>query len=166
MHKQTRKLKIADPIGFPDRCKFTEKINTVANSTTVAPQPLDRFNPIRAGEMRLIDLQLIDTFTASKRLGLGRSDRSETMKTEQKQRIYLSLRLVQPARIHFEWLPAEDTSLDQCDQEHFTPICGWIVPNKLNGELIYSTSGMGSIETSGKWIYAPSSNERGSRKNF
>lgn len=108
MHKQTRKLKIAVPIGFPDLCKFTQKVNTVANSTTVAPQPLDRFNPIRAGEMRLIDLQLIDTFTASKRLGLGRSDRSETMKTEQKQHIYLSLRLVQPDRIHFEWLPAED----------------------------------------------------------
>lgn len=167
MHKQTLQLKINDPIGFQDYYRFTQEVQeAVAHSTTVAPQPLDRFNPIRAGEMRLINLQLIDTFGQVKILDWDRDQVivPETMKSKEKQRVFLHPRLVQPARINFQWLPAEDNKPNQTESKsksNFTSICGWIVPNNLNNSLlIYSTSGqaLGSIETSGKWIYAPGPN--------
>lgn len=162
MHKQTLQLNIDDPIGFEDYQKFTEKVrDAVAECSVVAPQPLERFNPVRSGEMRIIDLQLIDTFGQVKELKYKDTIAPKAMRSEKKERIYLPPRLVQPIRINFDWLPAEVFSQENHENlSDFTPICGWIVPNNLDHSLfIYSNTGeaLGSIEPGGKWMVAPGS---------
>jgi hypothetical protein len=63
MRKQTLQLMVDDPIGFEDYQDFTKKVrDLVDDEVRSAPQPLDDFNPIRAGDMEIISLELIDTF--------------------------------------------------------------------------------------------------------
>ena len=167
MRKQTLQLMIDDPIGFEDYQRFTEQVqDLVGDEVRSAPQPLDDFNPIRAGEMRIIALELIDTFGQVRKLDWDKQIiKPEAMKTEQKKkteqtnqnRVLLSPRLVQPCRINFRWLDANDTS-NQVTDAKTTPICGWILPNNLNGSLmIYDNNGvaLGSINVNADWDDAP-----------
>jgi len=167
MRKQTLQLMIDDPIGFEDYQDFTEQVqDLVGDEVRSAPQPLDDFNPIRAGEMRIIALELIDTFGQVRKLDWDEQIiKPEAMKTEQKKkteqtnqnRVLLSPRLVQPCRINFRWLDANDTS-NQVTDAKTTPICGWILPNNLNGSLmIYDNNGvaLGSINVNADWDDAP-----------
>jgi hypothetical protein len=167
MRKQTLQLMIDDPIGFEDYQRFTEQVrDLVDDEVRSAPQPLDDFNPIRAGEMRIISLELIDTFGQVRNLNWDEQIiRPEAMKTKQKKkteqtnqnRVLLSPRLVQPCRIDFRWLDANDTNNQVTDAET-TPICGWILPNNLNGSLmIYDNNGvaLGSINVNANWDHAP-----------
>ena len=63
MRKQTAQLRIDGPIGFETYKKFTDKVrDTVLTNNKTAPQPLNSFNPIRAGGLDFINLELIDTF--------------------------------------------------------------------------------------------------------
>lgn len=168
MHKQTLQLLIEDPIGFEDYKKFTDDVEqAVAGETKSAPQPLDDFNPIRSGEMRIIDLQLIDTFGQVRNLEWKDASRNESvikpesLKASAPNRIALPPRFVQPCRINFRWLSAKD-HLETNDHPATSPICGWIVPNNLNDSLmIYDSDGqaLGSINTNAEWDYAPGEGE-------
>jgi hypothetical protein len=63
MRKQTLQLPIAEPLGFEDAKAFTEAVReAVGNQNRTAPQPLDDFNPIRAGVLKILNLRLVDTF--------------------------------------------------------------------------------------------------------
>jgi hypothetical protein len=82
------------------------------------------------------------------------------MKTKEENQVVLSPRLVQPCRINFRWLDANDTNNQGTDAET-TPICGWILPNNLNGSLmIYDNDGiaLGSVNSNGHWDNAPGDN--------
>lgn len=161
MHKQTLQLAIDDPIGFSDYQTFTDLVQTaVGTEVRSAPQPLDDFNPIRSGEMRIIDLQLIDTFGQVRNLNWSESViKPEGLKTETPNRIVLPPRFVQPCRINFRWLSGHDQdNREMSDRPSTSPICGWILPNNLNGSLmIYSSDGqaLGSININAEWDYAP-----------
>ncbi len=165
MHKQTLQLEIEDPIGFDDYKIFTDAVReAVAGEIKSAPQPLDDFSPIRSGEMRIIDLQLVDTFGQVRNLdwqveGEEYIITPETMKAEANNRIYLPPRFVQPIQFNFRWLSAKDENDQEMNNLAETnPICGWIIPNNLNGNLmIYSQQGqaLGSINTNAEWDYAP-----------
>ena len=171
MRKQTLQLMIDDPIGFEDYQRFTEQVrDLVDDEVRSAPQPLDDFNPIRAGEMRIISLELIDTFGQVRNLNWDEQIiKPEAMKTKEESRVVLSPRLVQPCRINFRWLDANDTNNQVMDAET-TPICGWILPNNLNGSLmIYDNKGvaLGSIinnnsedpdKNKSNWCLAPGNN--------
>jgi hypothetical protein len=159
MRKQTLQLMIDDPIGFEDYQDFTRQVqDLVGEEVRSAPQPLDDFNPIRAGEMRIISLELVDTFGQIRKLDWDEQIiKPEAMKTKQPNRVLLSPRLVQPCRINFRWLDANDTNNQVTDAET-TPICGWILPNNLNGSLmIYDNKGvaLGSINVNADWDHAP-----------
>ncbi|PAX59966.1 hypothetical protein [Brunnivagina elsteri] len=70
MHKQTLQLPIADPLGFADYQPFTEAVrDAVQQSIRSAPEPLNDFNPIRSGAMKILRLRLVDTFGQVKDLG-------------------------------------------------------------------------------------------------
>ncbi|MBT9314057.1 hypothetical protein [Leptothoe spongobia] len=165
MHKQTLQLPIQDPIGFADYQTFTDEVGAaVSGEIKSAPQPLDDFSPIRSGELRIIDLQLMDTFGQVRNLD-WRVDleeyviKPESMKAEQNNRIVLPPRFVQPCRINFRWLSANDKdNRETNDLSNTTPICGWILPNNLNDSLmIYDNLGqaLGSININGEWDDAP-----------
>lgn len=165
MHKQTLQLEIEDPIGFADYQAFTAEVAAAVESEAdSAPQPLDDFSPIRSGELRIIDLQLVDTFGQVRNLDWQvDSDeyviKPEHMKATENNRIKLPPRFVQPTRINFRWLSANDTeNRETTDDPSTTPICGWILPNNLNGGLtFYDNAGqaLGVININGEWDDVP-----------
>ncbi len=165
MHKQTLQLAIEDPIAFADYQAFTDEVaEVVADEIKSAPQPLDDFSPIRSGEMRIIDLQLIDTFGQVRNLDWQVDSeeyviKPESMKARENNRIILPPRFVQPCRINFRWLSADaKDNRETNNAPSTTPICGWILPNNLNGSLmIYDNAGqaLGSININGEWDDAP-----------
>ena len=165
MHKQTLQLALEDPIGFDDYQAFTDQVAAaVGDEAESAPQPLDDFSPIRSGELRIIDLQLVDTFGQVRNLNWqDDSDeyviKPEPMKATENNRIKLPPRFVQPTRINFRWLAANDTkNRETTDDPRTTPICGWILPNNLNGGLtFYDAAGqaLGVININGEWDDVP-----------
>ncbi|MEO0534181.1 MAG: hypothetical protein AAF215_09970 [Cyanobacteria bacterium P01_A01_bin.123] len=165
MQKQTLQLEIEDPIGFADYQAFTTEVAAaVDGESESAPQPLDDFSPIRSGELRIIDLQLVDTFGQVKNLDWQvDSDeyviKPESMKAAENSRIKLPPRFVQPTRINFRWLSANDAdNRETTDDPNTTPICGWILPNNLNGGLtFYDNAGqaLGVININGEWDDVP-----------
>ena len=165
MHKQTLQLEIEDPIGFADYQAFTAEVAAaVEDEAESAPQPLDDFSPIRSGELRIIDLQLVDTFGQVRNLDWQVDSneyviRPEHMMATENSRIKLPPRFVQPTRINFRWLSANDgANRETTDDPNTTPICGWILPNNLNGGLtFYDNAGqaLGAINVNGEWDDVP-----------
>ncbi|MFM2378997.1 MAG: hypothetical protein RLZZ143_1575 [Cyanobacteriota bacterium] len=163
MHKQTLQLPIADPLGFNDYQPFTDEIKEmVQQSIRSAPEPLNDFNPIRSGVMKILRLRLVDTFGQVKDLDIRNIITPEQMTTPgSPYLISLPPRLVQPARINFRWLSAIEGEQEMNSHPATTPICGWILPNNLDNSLaIYDNQGkaLGSINQLAKWQAAPGEN--------
>ena len=168
MSKQTLQLPIADPLGFDDARPSTEAVRiAVGNQNRNAPQPLDDFNPIRAGVLKILDLRLVDTFGRTQTL---------TVKDEQviatevmshpgaPHLIALPPRLVQPVRLNFRWFSADRGDAANADEMEMnahpatTPVCGWLIPNNLDDSLmVYDNAGrpLGSINQQCQWAPAP-----------
>jgi hypothetical protein len=164
MHKQTLQLPIADPLGFNDYQPFTDEIKEmVQQSVRSAPEPLNDFNPIRSGVMKILRLRLVDTFGQVKDLDIRNIITPEQMTTPgSPYLISLPPRLVQPARINFRWLSAIEGEQEMNSHPATTPICGWILPNNLDNSLaIYDNQGkaLGSINQLAKWEAAPGENK-------
>jgi hypothetical protein len=126
MHKQTLQLPIVDPLGFNDYQPFTDEIKEmVQQSIRSAPEPLNDFNPIRSGVMKILRLRLVDTFGQVKDLDIRNIITPEQMTTPgSPYLISLPPRLVQPARINFRWLSAIEGEQEMNSHPATTPICG------------------------------------------
>jgi len=166
MHQQIQQLNIADPLGFKEYKPFTETVSQLVNKSGIsAPQPLNDFNPIRSGSMRVLQLRLVDTFGQLKDLDCRHIMTTETM-TDQidTSLVWLPPRLVQPARLNFRWLSANHPAeVETNAHPATTPICGWILPNNLDNSLmIYNAQGqaLGSINQLAKWQQVPGSKTR------
>ena len=163
MHKQTMQLAIGDPLGFDDYQDFAGIVrNAVSNSIYSVPEPLNDFNPIRSGAMKILQLRLVDTFGQIKDLEIpGEVITSEPMTISDGDfHIRLAPRLVQPARINFRWLAAEGDEQEMNDHPTTTPICGWVLTNNLDNSLmIYDNKGkaLGSLDENAEWEPAPGS---------
>lgn len=173
MQKRTLQLDIADPIGHDDHRYFaTQVAGTVRGALLLASTPVRDFNPVRAGELRVTSLRLVDSFGQFNDLVTKPEDAkivsSELMplrvRGEDDHRVVLAPRMAQPARILFRWLsasPVEDEEQPEMnDHPATTPICGWIVPNNLDGGLmVYDTAGapLGVINAVGFWDPVPGS---------
>jgi hypothetical protein len=161
MHKQTMQLAISDPLGFDDYQDFAKSVGAaVSNSIYSAPEPLNDFNPIRSGAMKIIQLRLVDTFGQIKDLALPEEViTSEPMTNPDSDfHVRLAPRLVQPARINFRWLAADSDEQEMNDHPATTPICGWLLTNKLDNSLmIYDNQGraLGSLDENAVWESAP-----------
>jgi hypothetical protein len=168
MRKQTLQLPIADPLGFDDARPFTEAVRIAAgNQTRSAPQPLDDFNPIRAGVLKILDMRLVDTFGRTQTLALKdeRVIATEALSAPRAPHlISLPPRLVQPARLNFRWLSADRGDVATPDEPEMnahpatTPVCGWLIPNNLDNSLmVYDNAGrpLGSINRRCEWESAP-----------
>ena len=172
MRKQTLQLPIADPLGFDNARPFTEAVRIAArNQTRSAPQPLDDFNPIRAGVLKILDLRLVDTFGRTQTLALKdeRVIATEALSAPSAPHlISLPPRLVQPARLNFRWLSADRGSAETADEPEMnahpatTPVCGWLTPNNLDDSLmVHDNAGkpLGSINQQCQWTPAPGVNQ-------
>ncbi len=165
MHKQTMQLSVADPLGFDDYQAFAQEVrDAVQDSIRIAPQPLNDFNPIRAGEMKILRLALVDTFGQKRNFDFSQSNynlvTTELMGSARDYKVVLPPRLAQPARINFRWLSADNGNQEMNAHPATTPICGWILPNNLDSSLmIYDNQGqaLGSIDQNADWEAAPGS---------
>jgi hypothetical protein len=137
----------------------------VGQSGRRAPQPLNDFNPLRAGALKLLRLRLVDCFGQTREVQCDQVITTEVMTVEaQPQLIALPPRLAQPARLNFRWLAAELAAAEDGDEPEMnshpatSPICGWLLPNHLDNSLmVYAQSGraLGSITAGGQWLHAP-----------
>jgi hypothetical protein len=157
MRRQTLQLPIADPLGFAGDQPFTQAVSAAVDSSaaTSAPEPLWDFNPIRNGAMRLLQLRLVDTFGQVKDLDCSQVLTTEALKMPgDSTLVALPPRLVQPARLNFRWLAAASDEQEMNDQPATTPVCGWLLPNNLDGSLmIYDNQGkaQGILDQEDAW---------------
>jgi hypothetical protein len=160
MRKQTLQLAVADPLGFDDYRKFAARVSDcVKDSIRSAPEPLNDFNPIRAGALKVIRLRLIDTFGQFIDLDCDKVFTTEKMTLPTNSYLMaLPPRLAQPARFNFRWLSASAGEQEMNDHPATTPICGWVLANNLDSSLmIYDGAGkaLGGIDRLARWRPAP-----------
>ena len=171
MHMQTKQLEIDDPLGFPlDRAFGRAVGQAVAKSYTSAPQPEWDFNPIRTGGLRLGQLRLVDGFGRFKDIDVksvvtparlempGDSDQDHPAGAQPAELVWLPPRLAQPARLNFRWLSAAAGIVEMNDHPATSPICGWLLPNNLDGSLmVYDSDGrpLGIIDYRASWETTP-----------
>lgn len=156
MHKQTLQLDINDPLGFDDYQTFTQSVrNSVQGQSKSASQPQWDFNPIRCGIMRILRLRLVDTFGQARDLQWSNMITTEQMASaESSEWVWLPPRLPQPARCNFRWLAANTGEQEMNDHPATAPICGWVLPNNLDSNLlIYDNQGkiLGIINERAQW---------------
>jgi len=164
MQKKTPQLPIAEPIGFEFEKLFTEQVKSLVGvERHSSPIMGFEFMPIRTGQMELSRLSLIDNFGVP--VPIISSAASSTLITAETLKnsageTFLEPRLVQPARLMFRWLAAE-SSMEMNSHTYTTPICGWLMADYFNNEVVvYATSGhaLGTIDSAGIWNTVPWSN--------
>lgn len=160
MRRRTMQLDLADPLGFDDQRPFTEAVGKAVGPTnTVAPLPLNDFLPVRAGALKLLRLRLVDTFGRVRELDCSNLITTEKLKdADSPYPVTLPPRLAQAARLNFRWLSAEGDEQEMNDHPATTPVCGWLLPNNLDGSLmVYDNAGraLGSVNQQAEWQPAP-----------
>jgi len=130
-----------------------------------APNANGYFQPIRSGDMTLTTLTLLDSFgrvytlaptTVQPSSSLTRPDWDSSLSPIAP--IYLPPRLAQPSRAIFRWLSASDDAEELTVRPAASPVCGWLMPNTLEGSLmVYDADGalLGSVNTLAEWEAAP-----------
>ncbi|MEM7014106.1 MAG: hypothetical protein AAF585_21815, partial [Verrucomicrobiota bacterium] len=171
MLRNTLQLPVSDPLGFPDYKHFSDHLvkTAVGSENRVAPAPELDFHPIRTGNLHLMRLRLADTFGRIEELPLNdpaspnfpslvMTEPMEQFANLAPNQIGLPPRITQPARVNFRWLSAADDSQEANAHPFTSPVCGWILPNHLDGSLmIYDQDGipLGYIDGMGKWRSTP-----------
>lgn len=131
-----------------------------------APNANGYFMPIRSGEMAISGLTVLDSFgriytlnpqTVQPALSMTPPGWDSSI-ASQKPPAYLPPRLAQPAQAVFRWLSAADGGEELSIRPDASPICGWLMPNVLDGSLmVYDASGvlLGSVNAAADWEAAP-----------
>ncbi len=151
---------------------ITQAVAQIAGkANAVSPVPNGSYNPVRAGFFEF-SLSLIDVFGQKRTVNITRSITSEQLTTIYKTQVvpnivYMPPALAQPSRLLFRWMSAIGNQIQEMNAHPATtPICGWILPNHLNGSLfIYDqqgrsmgTLGMNGNQTAMVWQSAPGNN--------
>lgn len=164
MRRAGFQLNIDDPLGYPDYQAFSHKVRDAVglfNHTSTLPgYP---FFPLRAGACDLIELRLLDTFGLALAQPKGLEHRTvfaaEPLRPlTNDHHLHFPPRLTQSARLNFNWLSAEDDDIERNEHPASSPVCGWLLVNKMDGSLmIYDRAGtsLGYLDTEGRWRTAP-----------
>ncbi len=182
MLRQSYQLPVMDPIGFREYQDFTYLVSElVGTATKYSPQPLTDFNPIRSGKLRINQVRVVDTFGQYRQLDLYGSRNgaqllgssigtTEVDGLSNRAMIDLTSRIVQPCRLSFRWLAAEqlveeESVMEMNNLPGTSPICGWVMGNHLDGSImVFDAAGrsLGAIEnenttddTLAEWTPAP-----------
>lgn len=115
-------------------------------------------SPIRGGHLRITRLWLVDTFGRVRRVVETIDDENPhdpdirlagALRTGERNLACLAPRLVQPSRLLFSWMSATDPAQESLGDAGTSPICGWIVHNRLDQSLTaYAADGrvLGAIQ--------------------
>jgi len=167
MHRTEPQVPVADPLGFSDdQARAAEVAQAVSRVYDLfSPEPDGVFLPLRAAELVLQRGRIIDTFGrwVDWRIpdgfdGKARAIRpARTLADGRGERLVLSVRSAQPARVDFRWFSAEG-DLESNDHPATSPVCGWLIPNDFDRNiLVYDAPGrlLGMVEETGIWQPAP-----------
>ena len=130
----------------------------VGEQYTVAPLPdvlngePANFFPIRGGDLDIRRVWLVDTFGRIRRVIDRIADQDDNATppdiyisrslavsgSTDAIRLGLSPRLAQPSRLLFRWLSADNDTQEFLGDRATQPICGWILPNRLDDSLLIS----------------------------
>jgi hypothetical protein len=160
MHHQTLQLPVADPLGFAEYQKFTERVaSIIQRNNHLAPIPHNDFLPIRSGKIKINRLRLIDSFGQAKDISMGNFIRSESLtRKDLPDDAWLPPRFVPPVRINLRWLSARSDRQELNVHPNSSPICGWLMANHLdNSIMVYDAQGaaLGSINQDAIWQTTP-----------
>lgn len=151
---------------------ITEAVGQLAKGANkVSPVPNGYYNPIRAGYMQF-SLRTIDMYGQKRDINITKTVCSDALttwynKTIENGIVYMPARIAQPASLVFRWLAGVGDEIQEMNSHPATtPVCGWLLPNHLNGSLmIYNAQGhaMGTLflngnETAVMWQSAPGDN--------
>jgi len=131
--------------------QFSDIYNAVKDVDWLSPLTDEKFLPVRAGQLKLERLWIIDAF--GQFLQLEQENKVNGLQPIRPERlagpngsVRFEPRLAQPARLTIEWPcagrweAAGKTASEE--EEEFNPICGWIVPNFIDESLmIYDAKG-------------------------
>lgn len=172
MQKNEIQLEIRDP--FSSDIKFTHKIkDAVGNNNTASPMFLEAYNPIRGGFLKIANIHLIDAFGRRKKIKMeyAKITPAQNLTSPNPHFInyaYLPPRLTQPCRLLFKWLSANDDQMQSNSYYSSSPICGWLLPNFLeNNLMIYDQEGklVGTFQLNAEktkllWFFPPVVDEK------
>jgi len=159
MRRRELQIAIDDPIGLPGQRALAARVDAaLAQFHPATPRPDGVFQPIRSGEIHIQRLRVIDSFGRSRDWKPKTIRTALRMRAETDRKAMLPLRLAQPARLNFRWLSAAHGTVESNVHPATSPICGWFLPNDLDGEIaVYAGSGhlLGSVGNGGIWLPAP-----------
>lgn len=161
LHRQEPQIGIDDPIGLPAQRSFTARVRqAMAGLHPASPADDGVFHPLRAGELSVSRLRVIDSFGRTKTWRPTRLLKTHRMLTDDRavDRARLPLRLSQAARLDLRWLSATEGDLESTDHPATSPVCGWLLPDDLDGAVeVYARSGrlLGMVAGGGAWQPAP-----------
>lgn len=152
MRNEVLQLAIKDPV-ISNISDFTnvDVRDAVGPMTQTGPNPGNYYNPIRAGVMGIASLTIVDAF--GRNIVINKPSKiivSESLQAEGLPANYAFLRprIVQPARLQFRWLAADNNTIEMNTHPATTPVCGWLQANHLDNSLwLYNNAGqpLGSL---------------------
>lgn len=171
-NSQSYQLHIVDPDeqykGFADQVR-----TAVKQQNTITRRSSGDFSPIRAGNVRITDLWLVNNFGQMEIIDLSNTSgksfvKSAAMRSAISEEITLMPRIAPPARLNFRWLSAHPSALpDDLKGEYLeemnshpasSPICGWLMTNQLDNSIMcYDGDGtvLGYLDSGGAWRLFP-----------
>ena len=145
MLDQGLQLPVADPFGSALDAAFVERIAaSVADQGRLGPLPENPFAPLRSGRFRLSALRLVDEFGRWREVDASEPLVAETIPADGAV-LTPPLRLSHAARLGFRWRIAGRAGTDASELPAAGPICGWVVPNHLDGGLMLYGEGGAAV---------------------
>lgn len=152
MRNEVLQLEVKDPV-ISNSSDFTNVYvrDAVGPMTQAGPSPGNYYNPIRAGVMGIATLTIIDAF--GRNIVINKPSKIIVSQSLQAKGLpanfaFLRPRIVQPARLQFRWLAADNNAIEMNTHPATTPVCGWLQANHLDNSLwFYDNAGgpLGSL---------------------
>lgn len=147
-------LPVADPLAFAPYAAFSARVAAaLGDFQPQAPLPRNRFHPVRAGNLELRRLRLIDRFGQVTEVPVQGLKATEPLRESRYPgRIHLPPRLCVPARLQFRWV---HNGLSQPDAPDY--VYGWVQVAAAERRLsVFSAEGerLGSLGPAG-WYPVP-----------
>jgi len=167
MLDQTLQLPVADPGGSPLEEPFVRRVAAaVGDEARFGPLGDNPFTPLRSGRFTPTALRLVDEFGRWRDVHTSELRVSETI-PRRGRALLPPLRLSQAAQLRFRWRIAGRYAGEASVAPAGSPICGWVVPNRLDGGiLLYAGDGKpigrlvpGADDDEPEWFGPPSADD-------
>lgn len=160
MRRGDWQLPVADPMGFEDYRIFYEHVVREAIGPQIrrSPRTENPYMPILGGELRLVDLNLVDLFGQVQSIAPRATISARGIRRPGTTRTRLDPRILQAARLNLRWLAAGGDAEEWNSHPASSPICGWLVVDSLDGSiLLFDQAGtaLGSVDRLAHWNVAP-----------